>query len=42
MNGQDSMSPIKPTTPIEGFSSDRSLDEPQDTEFKKNNHELYN
>lgn len=37
MSSQNSMFPLKPTSLIEGFSNEKHLDEPQDTEFKNNN-----
>ena len=33
--GQNSMFPIKPTSPMDVFSNENYLDEPQDTEFKE-------
>lgn len=33
--GQNSMFPIKPTSPMDVFSNENYLDEPQDTEFKR-------
>lgn len=35
MNVQDNMSPIKPTSPIEMFSNENYLDEPEDTEYNR-------
>lgn len=36
-----SMSTIKHTSSVEVFSNKNYLDEPQNAEFKNNNHELY-
>lgn len=33
--GQDSVLPVTPTGPMDMFSNDSNLDEPQDTEFKE-------
>lgn len=35
MNGQNSMSPIKPTSPTDVFSNENYLYETQDTELKR-------
>lgn len=37
MSGQNSVSAIKPTSPIEGLSTETYLDEPQDVKSKITN-----
>lgn len=37
MSGQNSMSPLKPTSLIEWFPNENHLDKPQDLESKNNN-----